>query len=88
MGTYKYPVKVYQNSESGWIVEFRDIPEAKNEIWSKDELQKTGLNCLISAMECYVEDNRKFPEASEGHTGNCYVSVPASAIAKIFCQIP
>ena len=27
---------------------FRDIPEALTEIWSMDELQSTGLDCLRS----------------------------------------
>ena len=78
-----YPVHVYSNQEGGWIVEFRDIPEALTEIWSMDELQSTGLDCLVSAMEFYIKDGRKFPEPSKGEKGDFFISIPASVRAKI-----
>lgn len=78
-----YSAHVYPNGEGGWIVKFRDIPEAFTEIWSMDELQNTALDCLVTAMDFYIEDGRKFPEPSKGEDGDYLIEVPASIRAKI-----
>ena len=46
-----YPAHVYPNGEGGWIVKFRDIPEAFTEIWSMDELQNICKKEII-LVEC------------------------------------
>lgn len=78
-----YPVQIYSNKVGGWIVKFRDIPEAFTEIWSMDELQDTALDCLVTAMDFYIEDGRKFPAPSKGEEGDRFIDVPASVRAKI-----
>ncbi len=83
MENLAYPAYVYSNNMGGFIVKFRDVPEAFTEIWSMDELHDTALDCLMGVMDFYVEDDRKFPTPSKGEEGDYFIEVPASARAKI-----
>lgn len=61
MARYQYPMTVESNGEGGFIACFRDVPEAVTESWSLDELKEDALDALITAIDFYIEDGRKFP---------------------------
>lgn len=42
---YAYPALLRDNKEGGYIVSFRDVPEAITEIWSMDEFTGYGCGC-------------------------------------------
>lgn len=52
---YAYPALLRDNKEGGYIVSFRDVPEAITEIWSMDELQDTAVDALVTVLEMYFE---------------------------------
>lgn len=80
---YQYPARLTPSGEGSTIISFRDIPEAITEIWNDDELQDTGRDAIMSAMEFYIEDRREFPAPSAPENGEALIMLPLSVIAKI-----
>lgn len=79
----KYPVKLVDNQEGGFMLEFRDLPEVNTEIWDMSELQSVGVDALVTALDLYFEHNRKFPEPSEPVEGEVTVNLPLSVVVKM-----
>ncbi len=83
MTSFQYPMSVEDNGEGGFIGRFRDVPEAVTESWSLDELKEDALDALITAIDFYIDDGRKFPAPSKLQTGEIAVDLPASVVAKV-----
>lgn len=84
MANRGYKVSLKPNGESGYIVTFKDVPEAITEIWSMDEFEKTATDCLITAIDFYIEDRRKFPLPVEVNAKDKdFVYLPVSVMAKV-----
>lgn len=83
MTSFQYSMSVEDNGEGGFIAHFRDVPEAVTESWSLDELKEDALDALITAIDFYMKDGRKFPTPSELQTGEMAVDLPASVVAKV-----
>ncbi len=69
--------------ESGFMVTFRDIPEAITEGATFEEALAMAQDALCSAMEFYTEDNRAVPMPSKIQEGEYLVSLPPSVWAKV-----
>ena len=82
LSTPKYPATLTPNGEGGFIVTFRDVPEALTEIHSMDELEETASDCLASAMEFYFGDRKPFPLPSKPRGGERLVALPKEAAEK------
>ena len=78
-----YPATLTPNGEGGYIVTFRDVPEAITEIWDKNELKETATDCLVTAVDFYIEDHRLFPAPSKPKKDNVIIQLPISISAKI-----
>ena len=78
-----YPATLTPNGEGGFIVSFRDVPEAITEIWSMDELQDTAVDALVTVLEMYFEKNRVFPEPSKPKKNEVMVALPLIVVAKM-----
>ncbi|MBR1611944.1 MAG: type II toxin-antitoxin system HicB family antitoxin [Succinivibrio sp.] len=78
-----YPAILTPNEEGGFIVTFPDVPEAITEIWDKDELLDTATDCLITAVDFYIEDHRTFPTPSKLKEDHVIIQLPISISAKI-----
>ena len=61
MSMLGYHATLTPNGEGGFVVSFKDVPEALTEIWSMDEFEATAKDCLITAIDFYIEDHRLFP---------------------------
>lgn len=83
MYKYQYPVLLTDNKEGGFVLTFRDVPEIVSEIWSIDELEKTGADALITGADMYYETKQMFPEPSALQENEVLVSLPISAVVKI-----
>ncbi len=83
MSSFKYPATVESNDEGGFIASFRDVPEAITEASDMEELQESALDALITAIDFYVEDHRKFPLPSKAKKGDMLVPLPASVVSKV-----
>lgn len=78
-----YPTTLTPNGEGGYIVTFRDVPEAITEIWDKNELKETATDCLVTAVDFYIEDHRLFPAPSKTKKDDVIIQLPISISAKI-----
>ena len=78
-----YPAVLTPNGEGGYIVTFPDVPEAITEIWDKAELEEIATDCLVTAVDFYIEDHRLFPAASKPKKDHVIVQLPISISAKI-----
>lgn len=80
---FAYPALLRDNKEGGFIVSFRDVPEAITEIWSLEELQNTAVDALVTMLEMYFEKNKIFPEPSKPKKNEVMVQLPLIVVAKM-----
>ncbi|ASW00117.1 type II toxin-antitoxin system HicB family antitoxin [Paraburkholderia aromaticivorans] len=77
-----YPA-VFEPDSGGFVVTFRDIPEAITQGDSLEEARSMAADALLTAMDFYFEDKRPVPAPSKAKKGEELVALPASASAKI-----
>jgi antitoxin HicB len=65
MRTFIYPAKIEQDSESFFLVTFRDIPFAATDGKTLDEALENAADCLCEALASCIADNEEIPLASE-----------------------
>jgi antitoxin HicB len=78
----RYPA-LFSTDGDGYLVTFRDIPEAITAGETKDEARSMSADALLTAMDFYFEDRRVVPPPSAPKKGEELVGLPASAAAKI-----
>lgn len=79
----KYPALFTPAEEGGFVVSFRDIPEAITEGDTLEQAQDMAMDALITAMDFYFEDGRTVPSPSKPIKGEHLVALPPSVSAKI-----
>jgi antitoxin HicB len=77
-----YPARVTK-CDDGYVVTFRDIPEANTSGKSLEEAMEMAGDALSTAMEFYFEDERAVPLPSATKRGEVLVDFPASLSAKV-----
>lgn len=77
-----YPAKLAPE-DGGFVVTFRDIPEAITQGESREEAIAMAADALATAMEFYFEDRRPVPAPSEGRRGEVGIPLPAGFAAKV-----
>ena len=78
-----YPAKFTPAEEGGFIVTFRDIPEAITQGDNMDDAHKMATDALLTAMDFYFEDSRSVPMPSEKKDDEEMIELPTSVFAKI-----
>lgn len=78
-----YPARFEAAPEGGFVVTFRDIPEANTQGDSLEEATEMATDVLISAMDFYFEDRRAVPTPSASKRGERLVELPPSIAAKV-----
>jgi len=79
----KYPAKFTPDPDGGFVVTFRDIPEAITQGDDEAEALEMAADVLLSAMDFYVEDKRLVPMPSKAKKGERLIELPASAVVKV-----
>ncbi|WP_304359243.1 type II toxin-antitoxin system HicB family antitoxin [Collimonas fungivorans] len=79
----KYPATLTPDPDGGFVVTFRDIPEAISQGDDKFEALDMAADVLLSAMDFYFEDKRKVPLPSKAKKGEILVDIPLSVSAKV-----
>lgn len=80
----KYPAKFEPDHDAGgFIVTFRDIPEAVTQGESETEAAAMAADALLTAMDFYFDDKREVPAPSAARKGEHLISLPASVAAKV-----
>lgn len=60
----RYPARFEPAAEGGFVVTFRDIPEAITQGETEAEALEMAQDALATALELYVEANRPLPAPS------------------------
>ena len=79
----RYPARFDLAPEDGFVVTFRDIPEAITQGDTEAEAEEMAADALLTAMEFYFEDRRSVPMPSDIEPGERFVALPSSASAKL-----
>jgi len=80
----RYPAIFEQDRDAGgYVVTFRDIPEAITQADDVAEALAMAEDVLISCIEFYLEDKRPIPAPSKPRKHERLVSIPASVTAKV-----
>lgn len=79
----QYPAHFEPAQEGGFIVRFRDIPEAITQGDTEEEAMEMAADALLTSMDFYFEDNRKVPQPSRALKDERLVALPASVWAKV-----
>lgn len=78
-----YPAQFEAAPEGGFVVTFRDIPEAITQGDTEADALEMAADALLTAMDFYFEDRRPVPLPSAAHKGEVSIPLPASAWAKV-----
>lgn len=79
----RYPAQFTPSSEGGFVVTFRDIPEAITQGDTESEALDMAVDALVTAMDFYFEDRRQVPPPSSPQDGERLVELPPSIAAKV-----
>jgi antitoxin HicB len=74
-----YPSHFAPDESGGFVVTFRDIPEAITQGDTEDEAREMAQAALITAMDFYFEDRRPVPAPSSMEPGERGIELPLSA---------
>jgi antitoxin HicB len=78
----RYPAKIERDTV-GYLVTFRDIPEANSAGETLEQAEEMAADALLVAMDFYFEDRRPVPAPSAPRKGEVMVGLPASISAKV-----
>ena len=78
----KYPA-IFTKSGKGYVVSFRDIPEALTQGDNFEEAVLMAEDALMTSLDFYFEDNRLVPMPSQAQSGDVLIELPASAFIKL-----
>ncbi|WP_070267476.1 type II toxin-antitoxin system HicB family antitoxin [Duganella sp. HH101] len=80
----QYPARFEPDLEAGgYVVTFRDIPEAITQGDDDAEAMAMAEDVLISSMDFYFEDRRIVPSPSAALPNELMVALPASVAVKV-----
>ena len=78
----KYAAKFIKD-EDGFVVTFRDIPEAITQGDTYEEAVEMAEDALLTAMDFYFEDNRPVPAPTPVEGDEVLIGLPLSVSAKV-----
>ena len=78
-----FPAHFEEAPEGGFIVTFRDIPEAITQGDTEEEAMEMAEDALLTAMDFYFEDKRPVPNPSAPLQNERLIELPPSVSAKV-----
>jgi antitoxin HicB len=78
-----YPATFTQDPTGGYVVRFRDIPEALTQGDDEADASDMAQDALITAIDFYFEDQRPVPLPSKIRSGERLVDLIPSVAVKI-----
>lgn len=79
----KYPATFTPAEEGGFVITFRDIPEAISQGDDEAEALDMAADVLLTVMDFYFEDRRTVPMPSAPLEGERMIPLPLSAASKV-----
>lgn len=78
-----YPAQLQHESDGGFTVTFRDIPEAITQGDTREEALSEAVGALVTAMDFYFEDGKAVPNPSKARKGEELIELPVSIASKV-----
>ena len=78
-----YPAQLTPVPDSGYVISFRDIPEALSQADSLEDACAMAPDALATAMEFYLDGKRPVPQPSKLLPGEELVNLPLVVAAKV-----
>lgn len=78
-----YPAQFEPDPGGGFVVTFRDIPEAITQGETESEAIDMAADALLTAMDFYFEDGRQVPMPSKPEKNDHLVALSAGVWAKV-----
>lgn len=78
-----YPATFTEAPEGGYVVRFRDIPEAITQGDDEAEAMEMAEDALLVSMDFYFEEKRLVPMPSKAVPGERLIALPVSAWSKV-----
>ena len=83
INNFTFPVQLIADSEDGgYVVTFRDLPEAITQGDSISECLTEAIDCLEEAIAARIDDNREIPQSSVPIEGEYLVELPLTMVFK------
>lgn len=83
MNNFIFPVQLIPDEEDGgYVVTFRDLPEAITQGDSIAECLMEAVDCLEEAIAARIDDNKDIPQPSVLQAGEYLVELPLTMIFK------
>lgn len=80
----KYPATFTEDKEAGgFVVTFRDIPEAITQGDSEEEAVAMAEDVLLDSIDWYLDEKKAVPFPSEPQAGDRLIELPVSVSAKV-----
>jgi antitoxin HicB len=79
----KYPATFTSAEEGGFVIEFRDIPEAITQGDDEADALHMAADALLTCMTIYFDDRRAVPMPSAPQEGERMIPLPLSAVSKV-----
>ena len=80
---FKYPALFKKdNKDGGFVITFRDIPEAITQAESLDACFNESVDCLEEAIAGRIDDGLDIPTPSKARRHECMISTPAQTAIK------
>lgn len=81
-GSFTYPAKFTPDPDGGYVVTFRDVPEAITQGETIEECREEAAGALQAAVETYIERRLPIPAPSTAKRGEHQVSLPTRTALK------
>jgi predicted RNase H-like HicB family nuclease len=81
--TFTPDVLEFGAAPAGFVVTFRDIPEATSQGDDETEAKAMAADALVSALDFYFEDQRSIPEPSAPLNGEHMIALPADVAQRV-----
>lgn len=79
----KYPAIFSKDQDGGFVVTFRDIPEAITQGDTEEEAMAMAEDVLLGTIDWYLDQKKAIPAPSKGRLGDRLVELPVSVTAKV-----
>src|SRR5215472_4444975 len=74
---FGYRYKIERQENGWWLVRFPEVPEALTEGETEEEARAAALDCLIAALEGYIQAGRPIPKPSPPDAAANCVTIPS-----------
>lgn len=78
-----YPARLKKQPEGGYVVKFRDVPEAITQGETREEAIEMAEDALITALSFYMEDNKPLPIPTLGRRGEVHIDLKVENTCRV-----